>query len=241
VIPLQDNIPTRTFPVMTVGLIALNVLVYLFQITHDRQATYAYTMVPALVTHAPTAVIRETGLPVWTTIFTAMFLHGGFSHIAGNMLYLWIFGNNTEDTLGRARFILFYLTCGAAAAALQIAMDPNSRIPTLGASGAIAGVLGAYIHLYPRARIKTAVLLIFVFTIIELPAIVVLGFWFVLQLYNMLGSAAATLGGAPSSGGVAFGAHVGGFLCGWLLTRLFQNRPPSEDRYYPRPRFFDEG
>ena len=152
-------------------------------------------------------------IPAGITVFTSMFLHGGFLHIAGNMLYLWIFGDNVEDRLGPVRFLGFYLLCGVIATAAQTIGDRASTIPTLGASGAIAGVLGAYVLLYPRARVRTLVLLIIIFEVVDLPALFVIGLWFLLQLANSVG----TLGGA-SGAGVAYLAHVGGFLTGLLLA-----------------------
>jgi membrane associated rhomboid family serine protease len=239
VLPLKDDNPTRSFPTFTVLLIVGNVLVYLLEITLGPRFTQLFAMVPGLVTHAPFETL-PTGFPVWTTIFTAMFLHGGFMHLGGNMLFLWIFGNNTEDTLGHIRFLLFYFVCGLAAAALQIVIDPNSRIPTLGASGAIAGVLGAYIYLFPQARITTVIFIVIFWTVVDLPAQVVLGFWFLIQLFNTVVQTAATIGGAAQKGGVAFAAHVGGFAAGWLLIRLLTTRRPPRSRYIPPPRYFDD-
>jgi membrane associated rhomboid family serine protease len=156
------------------------------------------------------------------------------------MLFLWIFGNNTEDTLGKVRFLIFYFVCGLAAAGLHVFLGWNSRVPTLGASGAIAGVLGAYIHLFPHARITTIILIPFLWTVMELSAQVVLGFWFVMQLFNMLGTTAATLGGRPDAGGVAFGAHVGGFVAGWVLIRIMAPPREPQPRYTPPPRYFED-
>jgi membrane associated rhomboid family serine protease len=249
VLPIKDHNPTRSFPTVTVLLIVLNVVVFLAQWLLGDRFTYTFAMIPANVLHNPldenvvrfpSGVMVTSGLPVWTTIISSMFLHGGLMHLGGNMLYLWIFGNNTEDTLGHVRFLLFYLICGLAAAGLHLLLGPNSRIPTLGASGAIAGVLGAYIHLFPHARITTVVFIVIFWTLTELPAVVVLGFWFVMQLYNTLISTAATLGGAAETGGVAFGAHVGGFVAGWLLIRLLVPRNPWRDPYSRRPRYFDD-
>jgi membrane associated rhomboid family serine protease len=240
VLPLKDHNPTRSFPVVTVLLIVVNVVIYVAQVLLGDRFTLTFSMVPRLVTQYTFEEIPTSGLPVWTTVFSSMFLHGGLMHLGGNMLYLWIFGNNTEDTLGHFRFLLFYLVCGLAAAAVHIVLGPGSRIPTLGASGAIAGVLGAYIHLFPHARITTVIFIVFFWTLTELPAVVVLGFWFLMQLYNTLISTAATLGGAAESGGVAFGAHVGGFVAGWLLIRLFAARNQYRYQLRERPRFFDD-
>ncbi|MFN2616508.1 MAG: rhomboid family intramembrane serine protease [Thermoleophilaceae bacterium] len=157
----------------------------------------------------------------WVTAFTAMFMHGGLLHLAGNMLFLWIFGNNIEDSMGRPRFVLFYLLGGLAALAAQVAVGPNAAVPTVGASGAIAAVLGGYALLYPRARVVTVIFIILFFTILELPALVVLGLWFVIQLLYGASDLAQPVG---TSGGVAYFAHIGGFVFGLLLIKLFANR-----------------
>jgi membrane associated rhomboid family serine protease len=160
-------------------------------------------------------------LPAWMTIFTAMFMHGGFLHIIGNMLFLWIFGNNVEDSMGPLRFIAFYLLGGVAAAGLQVAVGPESATPLVGASGAIAGVLGGYILLYPRARVLTLVFIIFLVTLFELPAVVVLGLWFLQQIYFGAAGLADPTGGG---GGVAYFAHIGGFAFGLIFIKLFAKR-----------------
>ena len=237
-IPLRDDNPSRTFPIITIVLIAANVVVFLADLSAGGALTRAFAMVPRYVTHFPTAIIPGTSVPVWATLFTMMFLHGGWVHIGGNMLYLWIFGNNTEDELGHGRYLLFYFACGLAAEVIQIAVSPGSRVPTIGASGAIAGVLGAYLVLFPDARVTTLIFALFIF-IVQIPARIVLGFWFLLNLYDTLISTAATLHHSQASGGVAFAAHVGGFATGWLLVR-FTGRPPERSRSYQRPRFFDD-
>ena len=168
--------------------------------------------------------------PTWTTPFTAMFMHGGLLHLGGNMLFLWIFGNNVEDSMGRLKYIVFYLLAGLAAFALQVLVDPSSTVPTLGASGAIAGVLGGYILLWPRARVLTLIFIILFFTIIEIPAVVVLGLWFVEQL--AFGAAGLGQGGG-GGGGVAYFAHIGGFAFGLLTIRIFAQRV----KQVPRSRF----
>ena len=239
-IPLKDDIPSRTFPVVTVLLIVLNVVVFLADLSLGGQLSEAFALVPAAVTHAPTAIIPGTGIPVWASLFTMMFLHGGWLHVGGNMLYLWIFGNNTEDTLGHFRFLVFYFVCGLLAEALHILIGWNSTAPTIGASGAIAGVLGAYLYLYPDARITTVVFLFIFFTVVEIPARVVLGFWFLLNLYNTLLSTAATLHHSGHGSQVAFAAHVGGFAAGWVLIRLLVSRRSIRPRYEERPRYFDD-
>src|SRR5438552_18033897 len=197
-IPLRDIIPSRTVPYITVTIIVLNALAWLFELSLPRDVRTAflqvYGMVPADF-HA-------------STLISSMFLHGGWSHIIGNMWYLWIFGDNIEDRLGHGRFIVFYLLCGIAAALGQVIIDPYSRLPTIGASGAIAGVMGAYFVLYPQSRVLTLIPLWFYYEIFELPAIFLLGFWFLLQLFSA-GAIAVTSN--SDSGGVAFVAHVAGF------------------------------
>jgi membrane associated rhomboid family serine protease len=160
--------------------------------------------------------------PWWVTIFTAMFMHGSLLHLAGNMLFLWIFGNNIEDSMARLRFVVFYLLGGVVAMAAQVLVDPNAVVPTVGASGAIAAVLGAYALLYPRARVITVVFIVIIFTIIELPALLVLGLWILLQLW--LGASDLGSQTAGGGGGVAYFAHIGGFVFGLIAIRLFANR-----------------
>src|SRR5689334_11349910 len=213
-IPLRDVIPSRTFPFVTITIIALNALAFFFELSLDQRALsqflYIYGVVPADF-HVPTLV-------------TSMFLHGGWSHILGNMWYLWIFGDNVEDQCGHGRFVVFYLLCGIAAAFGQIVMNPNSMLPTIGASGAIAGVMGAYFVLYPQSRVLTLIP-IFWFEVIEVPAIVLLGFWFLMQLVNA-GAIAVTA--SSTAGGVAFAAHVVGFLAGLGGIFVFRQRERYE-------------
>jgi membrane associated rhomboid family serine protease len=246
VIPLRDNIPTARTPVVTYAIIVANVIVYFFwqrggfvwgspSSPHYLHQLSEYGAFPYEFVHPDQhcelvgeGVRCGTGLPAqpatWITPFTAMFMHGGLLHIGGNMLYLWIFGNNVEDSMGRVKFVVFYLLGGLAALALQVAVDPNSTntqlaVPTLGASGAIAAVLGGYLLLYPRARVVTVIFIIFFFTILELPALIVLGFWFLMQAYSV-----AISYPSGGGGGVAYGAHVGGFLFGLLTVKLFASR-----------------
>ena len=211
-IPLRDIIPSRTTPYITVTIIILNALAWLFELglPHEELAAFLqiYGVVPADF-HAP-------------TLITSMFLHGSWSHILGNMWYLWIFGDNVEDRFGHGRFIVFYLLCGIAAAVGQIAMDPASSLPTIGASGAIAGVMGAYIVLYPRSRVLVLIPLIIVFRVVEVPAIVLLGFWFIMQLFSA--GAVAVTANSAGGGGVAFAAHVTGFLVGMAGVFVFRQR-----------------
>jgi len=209
-IPLRDVIPSRTTPYITVGIIVINAIAWLFEIGLPRDALSIFLKLYGVVPSALRA----------PTLITSMFLHGSWSHILGNMWYLWIFGDNVEDRFGHGRFAVFYLLCGIVAALAQVAMDPASTIPTIGASGAIAGVMGAYFVMYPRSRVLTLVPLIIFWDIIELPAIVLLGLWFVLQLFNSTTIAAA----ANARGGVAFAAHVAGFAIGAVGVFAFRKR-----------------
>src|SRR5947207_639559 len=209
-IPLRDVIPSRTTPYITITIIVLNALAWLFEVSlpHDvlNEFLTIYGVVPAYFS--------------WPTLITSMFLHGSWSHVIGNMWYLWIFGDNVEDRVGHGRFLVFYLLCGIAAALGQVAMDPSSTLPTIGASGAIAGVMGAYFVLYPHSRVLTLIPWIFI-QIVELPAIVLLGVWFLMQLLNA-GAIAATA--STQGGGVAFAAHVAGFVVGALGIFVFRRR-----------------
>jgi membrane associated rhomboid family serine protease len=226
-IPLRDNIPSRRTPVVTYALIAANVFVYfLLQPGSGTRAglffTFQWGLVPAdLLGGAPRV---PHPVPVTWTVITSMFLHGGFFHILGNMWYLWLFGDNVEDVMGRARFLMFYLLSGVAAAAAQVAMEPASRVPMVGASGAISGVLGGYLLLYPHARILALVPLGFFTQLMEVPAVIVLGFWIFVQFFN------AFLMPAHEGGGVAFFAHIGGFLAGMALVHIFRGR--ERTRYW---------
>ena len=220
-IPLRDVIPSRTTPYITVTIIVLNTLAWLFELSLPHEALNqfltAYGVVPAYL--------------AWPTLITSMFLHGSWSHVIGNMWYLWIFGDNVEDRVGHGRFIVFYLLCGAAAALGQVAVDPESMLPTIGASGAIAGVMGAYFVLYPHSRVLTLIPWIFI-QIVELPAIFLLGFWFLMQLFSA-GTVAVTAA-SHGSGGVAFAAHVVGFVVGVGGVFVFRKRQldPWEPREY---------
>jgi membrane associated rhomboid family serine protease len=233
VIPLHDDNPTRSTPVVTYLLVAVNVVVFLMQLAGGDVFTLRYALFPAAITEgARPFVVRGAVIhplePVWLTVVTSMFLHGSWLHLIGNMWYLWIFGNNVEDALGRARFLIFYFVGGLIAAAAHILSAAHSTVPTVGASGAIAAVLGGYLVLYPNARVTTLVPIFFFLQLIELPASVVLGFWFVLQLFNGL----AGLGASRESGGVAFMAHIGGFIAGYVMMRLL----PPRRREPPPPR-----
>ncbi len=225
-IPIKDDIPTRRFPVVTVALIAINVIVYflveqglwgLGNVGNERVSEYG--AIPFEITHpGDNAPGTPDVAPFWLTILTSMFLHGSLLHLGGNMLFLWIFGNNIEDSMGRLTFIVFYLLGGLAALGLHVVSDSESLIPTVGASGAIAAVLGAYARLYPRARVVTVIIIIIFFTIVTLPALLVLGLWFLLQLLPAFSEPLGNTGG-----GVAYFAHIGGFLFGVLAIKLFAN------------------
>ena len=232
-LPLRDNIPTTRTAYVTYGLIVVNVLVYFFwqrgglslgdpTNLHYQCQLAEWAAVPREITHgASDALPPQCGTDdanPFLTIFTAMFMHGGLLHLGGNMLFLWIFGNNVEEAMGPVKYLLFYLLGGVAALALQIVFDPSSTIPTLGASGAIAAVLGGYIVLFPRAKVITVIFIVFFFTILELPAMLVLGIWFLEQALF------AARGIGSSGGGVAYFAHVGGFVFGLLAVRALANR-----------------
>jgi membrane associated rhomboid family serine protease len=214
--PLKDENPTRRKPILTVTLIVINVLVFLYSYLRPARAfqyfIVQYGLIPYELVHL-TELTPELPAPVLATPFTSMFMHGGILHLGGNMLYLWIFGNNIEDYFGPVRFIIFYLVAGLAAALLFIVFSPNSNIPMVGASGAVSGVLGAYLVLYPRARVLTLVWIFYFIRLVHLPAKFLLGFWF---FYQLLMSLMATAGG----GGVAWMAHIGGFAFGFLILRL---------------------
>ena len=226
-LPLRDYIPTRRFPAVTVSIIVVNIIVFAFELLADASGTLEQTFYAMGV--VPSEVTSNFGPAVALSFITAMFLHGGFMHIASNMLYLWIFGNNVEDNMGRGRFLVFYLVTGAVASVAQVLAGPDSSVPTIGASGAIAGVLGAYIVLYPSARVQTLIFLGYFVRSAQLPAMLVLGFWFVLQLFNGLLAV-----GTMQMGGVAWFAHVGGFVSGLVLVRLFtlgRRQDRWEERY----------
>jgi membrane associated rhomboid family serine protease len=218
VIPIRDINPTERFAVVTLVLIALNIVVFVYELTLGGISSEAFVESFAVVPARLFASLPDGGaVPPAATLVTSMFLHGGFLHIAGNMLYLWIFGNNVEDSMGRVRFILFYTLCGCIAAFAHAFANRYSTTPMIGASGAISGVLGAYLLLYPRARVVTLIFFGFIVRTAEIPAMAVLGFWFVLQFLNALFSS----GGA---GGVAWYAHVAGFVSGMLLVGLFKRK-----------------
>jgi membrane associated rhomboid family serine protease len=209
--PVSDIIPSRTTPVVTVSLIVANALVFLYMVALPEDRLQAFVAAYAVV-------------PAWfslQTLFTSQFLHAGWMHIIGNMLYLWIFGDNVEDRLGHVRFLLFYLGAGALAAILQLLFSPESTVPMLGASGAIAGVMGAYFVLYPQSRVLTAIFILIFFDLVEIPAVFFLGIWFLMQLLSGVGSIGV---GNAAQGGTAFWAHVGGFVFGVLIGAVLRVR-----------------
>lgn len=214
-IPYKDDNPTRIFPFVTIGLIAINTIVFILQIispADPRQTVLAYGAIPNyLLTFKDVQPIH----PV-LTVFTSMFMHGGLLHLGGNMLYLWIFGNNIEDRLGHMRFIIFYILCGVAAAYSHAITEPSVMIPMVGASGAVSGILGAYLLLFPHARVHTLIFIFFYVHVIRLPALFVIGFWIVIQFINGILSK-----GVATKGGVAWFAHIGGFIFGILMIKIF--------------------
>lgn len=214
-LPLRDENPTNRIPVITIFIIALNCLIFLYQVFSPQGLDY-YTLkmgaIPYEITHFK-ALAHIPRLSPPLTLFTSMFLHGSLFHLLGNMLFLWIFGNNVEDFLGPFRFFFFYLLSGLGASFTHIVFNPNSQVPVIGASGAIAGVLGAYFILYPRARVLTLVFLFVFIRVVPIPAAYVLGFWFLMQVLNI-----------GLGGGVAWFAHIGGFLIGVALIKVFSRR-----------------
>ncbi|MGC1308005.1 MAG: rhomboid family intramembrane serine protease [Phormidesmis sp.] len=235
-VPLNDDNPTTLTPIVVYGLIALNVVIFLYEFSLSDQALQQFFNVWAIVPAELSAAFSggrsalSTGAgQEWITLISSQFLHGGFLHLGGNMLYLWVFGNNIEDQLGHVKFLVFYLACGALAGLSQWVIEPGSVVPTLGASGAIAGVMGAYIIRFPRAKILTLVPLFIIMTTIRVPAVFFLGFWFVQQAFYSVASlgAAADMG----SGGVAYWAHAGGFVFGVVLGPLLGLFANGRDRY----------
>ena len=208
--PVSDVIPSRSTPVVTLGLIAANALLFLYELTLSdsglRHLFHTYGVIP--------------GDFVWFSVVTSTFLHAGWLHFLGNMLYLWIFGDNVEDRLGHPGFLALYLSCGALSAFAHVEINPLSFLPMVGASGAIAGVMGAYFVLYPQSRVLTAVFLFFYLDLIEIPALIFLGIWFLMQFFSGLGS----IGADAASGGVALGAHVAGFVIGAMIGALWRGR-----------------
>lgn len=228
-IPIKDENPTHTFPIVTIILIAVNVLVFLYQVTLPERGQFYFTArygaIPIALTHFVDPFPND-GFPVALTLVTSAFLHGGWLHLGGNMLYLWIFGNNIEDALGHFRFILFYILCGVAATLFFVGFEYTSRTPLIGASGAIAGVMGAYLVLFPRARVLTLFLIIIYPLFVWIPAVVILLLWLVVQFLNV---------GSGMESNVAWAAHIGGFITGMIAIKLMiRRRPPPSP---PRPMF----
>lgn len=222
-IPLRDVIPSRTFPAVTVTLIGANILAFLYQSAMSRADLLAflhvYGMVPAEFS--------------WATATTSMFLHGGLLHLGGNMLFLWIFGDNVEDRMGHGRYLAFYVLCGLLAALAHAVSEPGSRVPTVGASGAVAGVMGAYFVLYPQSRILTLLPIFIFWQLIEVRAIVFLGLWFALQFVSGVGSLLAVR--PHGVGGIAFWAHVAGFAAGAALVFVFRRPERTRVEWWDEP------
>ncbi|HXG53787.1 MAG TPA: rhomboid family intramembrane serine protease [Vicinamibacterales bacterium] len=216
--PISDVIPSRTRPGVTMGLIGLNTLAFLYELRLDDEQLQVFASVFGVV---PASFS-------WADVVTSMFLHDGWIHFLGNMLYLWIFGDNIEDRLGHGRFLTFYMACGAAAAIAQVFVHPLSTIPMIGASGAIAGVMGAYFVLFPQSRILTAVFLLVFIDVVEIPALFFLGIWFLMQLFSGVGS----LGATTAVGGTAFWAHVGGFVVGVVGGLIVRMRASTRREYW---------
>ncbi len=225
-IPLRDSNPSQRVPLVTLLLILANTIIFIYELTPGpaqlNQFVFTFGVVPARLTGMAGASLPAGGPE---TLLTSMFLHGGWLHLIGNMWFLWIFGDNIEDYLGHLRFLLFYLLCGLAAGVVHIVFNLNSALPTVGASGAIAGVLGAYLLLFPRAKVLTLVPVFFVF-LLEIPAYIILLYWFALQF---LSGTASIVGGSAAQGGVAWWAHVGGFAVGMALVKILA---PARARYY---------
>ena len=219
--PLADNIPTERTPIVTYAIFATCVAVWLIELTTGGGRSpliFAFGATPMEILRGVDLPPYRTPIPVELTLVTSLFLHGGWMHLIGNMLYLWIFGNNVEDAMGRVRFLFFYLVCGIGASVTYVLLSPGSRMPLVGASGAISGVLGAYVALYPHARVRTLLILGFIWDIVMVPAWILLGVWFLLQTFYTV----ATFG--RQGGGVAFAAHFGGFLIGLALVGLLKRR-----------------
>ena len=236
-IPLRDANPTQRAPVVTLALVAACTAVFAVELAVEasggEEALGAFFLAWGAIPGRISAALGGSGDPgaAATGVLASLFLHGGWVHLIGNMLFLWIFGNNIEDRLGRARFLAFYLVGGVAAALTQVWIDPTSEVPLVGASGAIAATLGAYIVLYPRARILTLIFFVFFYQLIEVPALVVLGYWFLLQLVDGV----ASLGAASAQGGVAFFAHIGGFVAGGLVGLVVRATGRRERRFPGSP------
>lgn len=230
-IPLRDSTKSPIFPIVNVTIIVLNIIIYFLEFSMEpymlNQVYYAFGVIPAEVLNA-----IYTGAPFTPQLLsfvTAIFIHGGWLHVIGNMLFLWVFGDNVEGRLGHFKYLLFYLIVGAAATLAHILSNPYSTVPVVGASGAVAGVLGAYIVLFPHSRVLALVPIFIILTLVEIPAVIFIALWFVLQLFNSV----ASLGGDAIS--VAYWAHVGGFIAGVILIKIIAPRPPRENNGYYLP------
>ncbi len=230
--PLRDSNKSDTFPFVNLTIIVLNVLVFLFELTLGEPGVEELFRNYALV---PRHFLEDLGVFQVSTLFFSMFMHAGWMHLISNMWALHIFGDNIEDKLGHLKYLLFYLICGIAAGVSQVAISPNSSVPTVGASGAIAGVLGAYIILFPGARVLAALPIFYIIKLVELPAIVYLGFWFVSQFFTGVASLGAK---TDDGGGVAWWAHIGGFAAGLVLVKIFEKRGGKRSESNPYDRYY---
>lgn len=223
-VPLRDDNPTRITPYVTYGLIAVNILVFIYELSLSQPNLNSFlqaaAVVPCQLSNTCPTEITNQPIPEWTTLITSQFLHGGFLHLAGNMLFLWIFGNNVEDKLGHIKYLIFYISCGILAGLAQWFFSQNSAIPSLGASGAIAGVMGAYIIRFPQIQVLTLIPLFPFFPTVRIPAIFFLGFWFVQQAFYGIASLDTRVNIGMENGGIAYWAHAGGFVFGAILGPL---------------------
>jgi membrane associated rhomboid family serine protease len=228
-IPISDELPSRRVPVITYGLIAINVVVFLFELMLGPNVDSLYMTLGAI----PARVTDPVNHPLaGLTLFTSIFIHGGWAHLLGNMLYLWIFGDNVEDILGRVGYTIIYIAAGVAAGLMQIFVAPSSPVPAIGASGAIAGILAIYLVLFPRAPVRVLIPFFYMIRIVRMPAMIVLGMWFIIQLFNGVMSLGTM---SVATGGVAWFAHIGGFISGLLVgfvLRFLWRRPPPPRRTY---------
>jgi membrane associated rhomboid family serine protease len=228
-IPISDELPSRRVPVITYGLIAINVVVFLFELMLGPNVDSLYMTLGAV----PARVTDPVNHPLaGLTLFTSIFIHGGWAHLLGNMLYLWIFGDNVEDILGRVGYTIIYIAAGVAAGLMQIFVAPSSPVPAIGASGAIAGILAIYLVLFPRAPVRVLIPFFYMIRIVRMPAMIVLGMWFIIQLFNGVMSLGTM---SVATGGVAWFAHIGGFISGLLVgfvLRFLWRRPPPPRRTY---------
>jgi membrane associated rhomboid family serine protease len=227
IIPLRDYNPSRSTPFVTVLLILANIAVFFFQLSLGPRAGQQFAFTFGMIPQRLTLALSGYDIDVFTAalpLFTSMFLHGGVLHILGNMWFLWVFGDNVEDRMGHLRFLVFYLICGIGAGVAHYALNPYSTLPAVGASGAISGILGAYLVLFPGARVTNLVFLVFFFFRVDLPALIILGWWFAIQFINGVGALDLR---QAQGGGVAWWAHIGGFVLGLLLVKLFERRRRS--------------